>query len=838
MSRGPSKLAAVGLLLVTLLGIVPPGSAQAASSTNDGATRAKSSDAKKGRSADAPLGRAKRVLIYSVPTLTWEDLEGTDAPNLKSVLSRSAIADLSVRSVSRQTSATDGYATLNAGTRTRGTPAASLAFIAGLSRSSGVDSFGDPVEIPLGALDPAEDPDSETGATITAPQPDPIDPNSIPPEAGESYDGTPAAEEFARRTGVMPALGAVFNLGLVSMKSLNSQLLYGSEVGALGDALGAAGVRRAVIANGDHGAGVEDLDFRREASVGLMDSNGLVQMGRVGRTLLEDAPAAPFGTRLDIDEVESAFQRFFHDRTVVLVEASDMVRNEHAKSLSTPEQQIRLRRQSIESSDKLLGVLMDHVDPEADAVLIVAPYASGYGNGLTVAGVMAPDVEPGLLSSGTTRRAGFIQTVDVAPTIASLLDVDVPTSMEGTLMESVSTTKNFDQRREFLSDSFEAAKFRDSIVGPASGLFVLVQLILWALAIFVLSGEFRRFRTGAEIATLSVLAYLPVTYLAGMLPFHRWGNGAFWAFTVVVSIALGALAYLPTRKHLVDPLITTLGLIVGLLSADIITGGLLQFNTVFGYTPTVAGRFDGMGNPAFSMFSAAAIMLAALLAHRIGGRRGARIGVALLIWALLVDGLPIWGADVGGALALVPSIGVTALMLLEIRIKLRTVISLAVGAVVAVVVLGLADLMRPPAERTHLGRLLADISNNGAGAFETVILRKLDANLSVITSSVWTLMLPLVFAFIGFIFWKAPWRLHTIAERIPQERAAVAGLSCAMVLGFALNDSGIAVPGMMLGVISASLIHLMLRVDAEVAVDGPRVGSEAEPDDQLADVGS
>ncbi|MDQ2678228.1 MAG: hypothetical protein M3Y51_05745, partial [Actinomycetota bacterium] len=44
-------------------------------------------------------------------------------------------------------------------------------------------------------------------------------------------------------------------------------------------------------------------------------------------------------------------------------------------------------------------------------------------------------------------------------------------------------------------------------------------------------------------------------------------------------------------------------------------------------------------------------------------------------------------------------------------------------------------------------------------------------------------------------------------------RAALAGLLTAMVLGFALNDSGISVPGMMIGVANASLVHLLLRVD-------------------------
>jgi hypothetical protein len=167
-------------------------------------------------------------------------------------------------------------------------------------------------------------------------------------------------------------------------------------------------------------------------------------------------------------------------------------------------------------------------------------------------------------------------------------------------------------------------------------------------------------------------------------------------------------------------------------------------------------------------------------------------------------------------------------MLLGLRVRVRTAVAWGVASVLGVVALGLIDMSRPSAERTHLGRLLADVRDNGFEAFQTVVLRKLDANVSVLASSIWTLMLPVVFIAIGFLFWRAPWRLRTIAERIPQERAAVAGLITAMVLGFALNDSGIAVPGMMLGVVSASLINLMLRVD-----DGlPRApGGEPEPAD-------
>jgi hypothetical protein len=196
---------------------------------------------------------------------------------------------------------------------------------------------------------------------------------------------------------------------------------------------------------------------------------------------------------------------------------------------------------------------------------------------------------------------------------------------------------------------------------------------------------------------------------------------------------------------------------------------------------------------------------------------------------VVLDGSPFLGADVGGALTLVPAAAVTASMLLGLRIRLRTAVIWGVAAVAVVVGLGLVDLARPAAERTHLGRLLADVGANGFDALETVVLRKLDANLSVLLRSVWTLMLPVVFASVALVFWRSPGRLRTIQERIPEERAAVAGLIAAMVLGFALNDSGIAVPGMMLGVVSASLIHLLFRV--ELPVEPP--GDAAESDRAL-----
>lgn len=785
---------------------------------------------------------ASRVLVFSVPTLQWKDLAQFDTPNLDGVLADSAVGDLSVRAVTRRTSAVDGYATLNAGTRSEGTPQGNLAFAAGNAIGS-VDRFGDPTEVPPDAFE-APDPDADLPTqAVPSPRPDdpaaPTEPGAVPadsstpvPDDAETYDSSPIAEEFARRSGVVPELGEVFNLGIVSMLKLNDSLLFDSEVGALGAALEQAGKGRAVIANGDHGRGGNEVAYRREASIGLIDRSGLVQRGRVGRTLLQDDPSAPFGIRYDNDLVARSFETFWSDNSVVLVEASDMVRYEDVVPLVVADQRERFRRQAIESSDALLGLLLEAVDPDRDAVVVVAPYASDESTSLTIVGVRAPGMESGLLSSGSTRRAGFAQTVDIAPTILGLLGVERPDSMEGTVIQSNATAADATERADYLAEAAEAAEFRDRILGLASVLFVLAQVALWVLAFWTLSRADRPWRSFAEVATLAVIGFLPMTFFAGAFALHDLGTTAWWGFVIVGASLLAIVAQGLGRRFVADPLMLMLAFVVSLFSVDIVFGGPLQFNTVFGYTPTVAGRFNGIGNPAFSMLAASGIILAALIAHRVRGRAGKWIAVGLLAWCVVLDGAPMLGADVGGALTLIPAAGVTAFMLVGWRIRWRTAVIGAVVTVVVVVGFGLLDLTRPESQQTHLGRLLSDIGTNGAGAFETVVLRKLNANLSVLTSSIWTLMLPLVFAAVAFVFWWAPWRLRTVARRIPEERAAVAGLIVAMVLGFALNDSGIAVPGIMLGVISAALINLLLRVDGVLPT---RPGDSGDPSGQDPD---
>ena len=274
---------------------------------------------------DAPA-RVDRVLIISLPYLSWSDLDGRDdVPNITRLLDQSAVADLSVRAPSIRPDLAGGYATLSAGDK---------------AVASGTADDGAGFEV-----------DEHVGA------------------------GT-ARQAFARRTGTEAARGLV-HLGLPQIVEANASTDFEAEVGALGDALEDAGYSRAVIANGD---GVElpapapesddasdeaSRRFRRAAVAALMGADGTVPEGRVSKALLEDDADAAFGVRLDNDIVADAFAEVWKPKSVVLVEASDLVRADAYTDLVASDQRARVLTHALRASDALVGRLLDSVDPAA-----------------------------------------------------------------------------------------------------------------------------------------------------------------------------------------------------------------------------------------------------------------------------------------------------------------------------------------------------------------------------------------------------------------------------------------------------------------------------------------
>ncbi len=709
----------------------------------------------------------RRVLVISLPAISWEDLDLTALPNLAGLLAKSEVADLSVRGVGRVPSLADGYVTIGAGTRS-------------------VGHSGDDGE----CLEPDE------------------------PYA----DGT-AREEMARRNGV--AESAISSSSIVCLEqhqivSRNNGLLFDSQVSVLGDTLEAAGVGRAAIGNGDNTiTPTAAADYRRWAALALTDHNGIVPGGDVGTSLLEKDPSAPFGLRLDPQRVLSAFDRAWDapGRSVVVVEDSDLLRLQSYGSLVTSAARAVMQQQAFAQLDALVGNLMRRVT-DHDSVIVLAPSQRGGAGRLTIAGLSGPGIRAGLAVSSWTRHSGVVSIVDIGPTILDQLGLEQPARMEGRPMLFGRTGGDFASRVSWLIDTNKGAQFRDREISQVTVWFVVLQMILTAAALIAFVRFGRRAQIAIELAALTLVGFLAATFLAALLPFYSLGPGLYWLFLFGVGAAIALIAWLTTDRSGVTTLIVALGILVGLILVDVATGARLQFNTVFGYSPTVAGRFAGLGNLGYAQLAAGAVLLAGLLAYRIGGRRGALIAIALLGVTIVVDGAPFFGSDVGGVLSMVPAYAITATLLLGWRLRVKLIAIYGAATLAVVAVFAAIDMSRPASKRTHLGRLVA--SGEGSGGFHsvsTLLQRKISENTSVLTGSLWTIMLPVVLAGIAYLVYRAPGRMRGLHERIPQLSHALLGLLVVTVLGTALNDSGIAIAGVMLGVMTPVLVIVTMRGD-------------------------
>jgi hypothetical protein len=713
---------------------------------------------------------ARNVLVVSLPAISWADLRDADAPALKSLLAESAIGDLSTRSVRTRTDASNGYLALGAGARTVGDR-------------------------------------SLAGQNL---------------EPDEPYGDSAAGEVFTRRTG-RPDVRSIGALGIAAFVTANESQPFGAVPGALGTALHQAGIARQVIANADRDE-LEPLTDRlhREAALGLIDETGKVA-GTVNRDLLREDPAWPYGVRLDPDRVERAFRPFGEGRRVALFEGSDLARADAYRQYATPEQRVAMRTRAIRATDRMVARLLQHVDLARDAVVVVGPYHSGRQRELTIAAVHAPGVEPGYLTSSTTRRDGFVQIVDIAPTILDLLGIERPSSMEGRAAEAVPGSRDFEGRMRFLVRANREAVFRDNTIGTATAVVVVVTIALTVGAWLALRFRAPGARQALQWVAFALLGFLVGTFVAGALPFDRWGTAAYFAFQVVWSAAFAAVCMLVGRRDPPSGLLVALGAIVGLHLVDLLTGAHLELNTVFGYTPTVGIRLAGVGNPGSAQLCAAALLLATLLAWRIGGRRGLGTVIALLAVVLVVVGAPFFGQDFGGAISATPAYVLLVLLLSERRVTARAVLLLGGLIVLAGLAVGLLDLTRPSGKRTHVGRFFEKIGDEGVSGFLEVVGRKLGLMLRTFSNTGWVLVVVVALAAFIWVCRRTDVMTRLLAW-ITTMRSGLLAFATLIVLATVLNDSGVQVTGMMTAVFVPTMVVLGCRA-VELPAAEPRASA-------------
>jgi hypothetical protein len=363
------------------------------------------------------------------------------------------------------------------------------------------------------------------------------------------------------------------------------------------------------------------------------------------------------------------------------------------------------------------------------------------------------------------------------------------------------------------ADLADRVGFRDRAITPVSVMIVATTVLAAAAA------ARRSARWSARLGAIAV-ALVMLSFLSGLTAYHHL---ALWVYLVLLVVAAIVLALIAAGVAAARPGgATTTGLLCAalwvVLVLDVVSGGSMQINTPLGYTPTVAGRFQGIGNLAFGLLAAACLVVAVGPSRWSSPKVPDRARWWWVVWvgavSLIVTALPRYGSDVGGTLALIPTIVVAASILTGRRLPRRR-LAAALGASIAVVaLLGLIDRARPAADRTHLGRFVERLLD---GEATTILQRKLRANLELFTASIWPTVLVLLLAAVGGLLWRHREQVGDLLRPRLAERAFLGGLATVALLGVLLNDSGVAVPAVMLTVAVPWLASVLAR-----PIDGAR----------------
>ena len=527
---------------------------------------------------------------------------------------------------------------------------------------------------------------------------------------------------------------------------------------------------------------------------------------------------------------------------------------------------------------------------------------------------LADDEDPGpqmaVLSSGTasargtssgfvvgtsTHRPGLAQLTDLTPTLTALAGrsapafdgqaLELPTS--STLTPAKGAAAPDDARISQLADDALHARASQRTVIPASTLLVglAVALLVWAAIALRTPEPGRRPAVQRRVtwAAIGLSALPPALLLVNAAPWWRVGarDGSPSAWAPVSALAAAALVAVcvvglaagiamlvqrrrGTRAGLVALLVTAAIPLTWLVDAA--TGAHLAFNNPLGMNAVVAGRFYGVSNTAFALAAGALVTVIAAAWNQLGrGRRTALILTCLLGGAaLIVDGAPQLGADVGGALTLVPTLALLGTGLAGLRLSWRR--WLAIGATTLLVVGGFAvvDLLRPACP-SHLGRFARQVADGSAVG---VLGRKAYALVGpFITKPVAAIALACVVALTAAALWwlrrqVQAWRAgnspyawlaptargdilrvgeqesgpptHGTPPSAQWVTAALRSLGVLTAVSVLVNDSGVTMAGFILAVAAPALLALALTSDS---ARQPSAASEAAAGEPLASCG-
>jgi hypothetical protein len=479
--------------------------------------------------------------------------------------------------------------------------------------------------------------------------------------------------------------------------------------------------------------------------------------------------------------------------------------------------------------------------PERSLLIVAGVSDTDRTSRLHVAIAEGQGWQGGWLTSAGTGRSGYLQLVDLAPTVLSALGKAAPEKLFAGRTATVAPGKPADPADAVQGDhnADQRASAQNAVATIFFTVLAAVQLLLFILVIPLLVRARRhagprgpalpprRLVAAVETALIAAALAIPAALLADAAPWWRGAHPA-WVFGLVtaalIAIGTAAVQLSPRYRRTLWPMgaVAAIGAVV--VGADLLTGAQLQLNGVAGYSAIQGSRYAGVGGVGLGVFVAGLLVGAGCLAQWV--RRPWRPVIVVLLGGLgvVMVGSPYLGADPVGAIAVTAGVCVAAAISTGGWLTFPRFAWAALAGLAVTIGFAVLDLRRPDLDQGSLGRFLTEL---GSGTGGPAMQRAAAANGQTLLESPITILAVvgvLMLAFCQFSPWGGLNRLFGLH---PALRAAGAGTTVATLLAGVLGGSALTVAGAAAAAVVPTAVLTTLRV-LQHAADRTRPAGESD----------
>ena len=225
---------------------------------------------------------------------------------------------------------------------------------------------------------------------------------------------------------------------------------------------------------------------------------------------------------------------------------------------------------------------------------------------------------------------------------------------------------------------------------------------------------------------------------------------------------------------------------------DCFSGSALMLSSPLGSDAIAGGRYYGIGNDYMGVLIANTVIFSVLLSTKVPLRPlgKALLSILPLILMSIAIGHPQYGANVGGLITSVVTMGTFFLLISKKNLNLRQLILIGILAFLGVIAVAQLDAMFS-SNPSHAGKTINSLLIGGPAVLKSILKIKLSILSSTIYNSNWSIVLLISLALLSILWFKPPRILPRIIKRQNWVSKIVLILSVSSITVFLVNDTGV-----------------------------------------------